>query len=105
MPSYISEKAWHLKKLHEIRDYGRELDTERSGLILKGESFSLTRLAALLVEIARATLEEIRCLAFVEELTSKLSAATDGMVVIGSADMNAMKAPAKTASLVALHYV
>jgi hypothetical protein len=79
------EKSWYTQKIHHTRQHLHALEHERTGLFVRNEEgFSFSKLASLLQEIARAKLEEIRFMLFVEHAEEKLRGGCDGTTLFGS---------------------
>jgi hypothetical protein len=90
------EKSWYTQKVHHTRQHLHQLESNRTGLFVRNEGFSFSKLAMLLQEIARAKLEEIRLLLFIEHAEQKLRGTCDGITMFGSP---AGPAPVRSRSL------
>ncbi len=78
------EKSWYTEKIHHTRQHLQQLRYERTGLFVHDEGFSFSKLADLLQEIARAKLEELRLMLFIEQAEEKLRGEADGVTLFGS---------------------
>ena len=89
MLALLAEKAFILRELDGARNTLQTLDTKRSGIFVKEESFSVLKLAKLLQDIARAKLAELRLSSFMllieEKLRAVLHREPAHVVQIGSA--------------------
>jgi|SRR5688572_6870553 hypothetical protein len=78
------EQSWYTQKIHHTRQQLHKLENDRTGLFVRNEGFSFSKLAVLLQEIARAKLEEIRLMLFIEHAETRLRGACDGVTLFGS---------------------
>jgi hypothetical protein len=88
MQALLAEKAFILRNVETAQYNARSLETKRSGLFVSAEKFSPMKLAALLQDIARAKIAELRLMSFVHAVEEKLRAFLRGektqTVTIGS---------------------
>jgi hypothetical protein len=74
MQALLAEKAFILRNVEVAQYSARSLETKRSGLFVSTEKFSPMKLAALLQDIARAKIAELRLMSFVHAIEEKLRA-------------------------------